>query len=150
MIEVGMILEKTWAVESGHLASAFGSGLVDVLATPVLVGFCEETCRLMIDPHLPEGRMTVGTSVSLDHTAATPLGMTVKIIARLVSVEGRRLTFDVVCEDEIEAIGHATHERFVIDTARFEQGIAQKVHGVHGDSSNAESSRARSTPATRV
>jgi len=133
MVEVGTILEKTWVVERGHLASAFGSGSVDVLATPVLVGFCEQTCRSMIDPHLPEGRITVGTSVSLQHTAATPLGMTVKITARLVGVERRGLTFDVACEDERESIGHATHERFVIDVARFEQGIANKVRAVHGE-----------------
>ncbi len=130
MFEVGTILEKTWVVDDRHLASAFGSGLVDVLATPVLVGFCEETCRAMIDPHLPDGRITVGTSVSLQHTAATPPGFVVKVTAKLVGIDGRKLSFDVACEDAVESIAHATHDRFIIDTNRFNKGIADKVHTV--------------------
>jgi predicted thioesterase len=128
MYEVGTTFEKTWIVEDGHLASAFGSGLADVLATPVLIGFCEETCRSMIDPHLPAGRITVGTEVSLRHTAATPPGLTVRIVAELISVNGRRLSFSVSCEDDVEPIGRGTHERAIIDTARFDAGIAKKMH----------------------
>ena len=101
MYEVGSTNEMTWIVAREHLASAFGSGLVDVLATPVLVGLCEEASRNMIDPHLPKGQKTVGTAISLTHTAATPLGMKVTIRATLTAVEGRKLTFDVECEDEI-------------------------------------------------
>jgi len=127
MIEVGATLEKTWIVEARHLASAFGSGLVDVLATPVLVGFCEEACRGIIDAHLPDGQINVGTSVSLQHTAATPPGFAVKVTARLVAIDGRKLSFDVACEDAAESIGHATHDRFIIDTARFMKGIADKA-----------------------
>lgn len=130
MYDVGTTFEKTWIVEKSHLASAFGSGLVDVLATPVLVGFCEETCRMMIDPHLPPGQITVGTMVSLKHTAATPPGLTVKIVARLIGSDGRRLSFDVTCEDDVESIAQATHERAIIDTARFEAGVADKTRTV--------------------
>jgi len=127
VFELGTSSERTWTVEENHLASAFGSGLVDVLATPVLVGFCEETARSMIDSHLPEGQKTVGTSVSLSHTAATPLGMKVTIRAKLISIEGRRLTFEIDCSDEIESIGQCKHVRFMIDSSRFEASIAAKV-----------------------
>jgi fluoroacetyl-CoA thioesterase len=132
MIDVGTTREMTWNVSAEHLASTFGSGLVEVLATPVLVGFCEEACRTMIDPDLPKGEKTVGVSVSLDHTAATPPGMAVTVRATLVEVEGRRLTFHVECEDEIEPIGHGSHTRFVIDAARFEAGIADKAEKMAG------------------
>ena len=127
MYEIGTINEMTWIVSKEHLASAFGSGLVDVLATPVLVGFCEEASRTMVEPHLPEGQKTVGTAVSLTHTAATPLGMKVTVRARLTAVEGRRLTFEVEYEDELESIGRCSHTRFIIDSARFETGIADKT-----------------------
>ena len=127
MYEIGTTNEMTWIVSKEHLASAFGSGLVDALATPVLVGFCEDASRTMIDAHLPEGQKTVGTTVSLTHTAATPLGMKVTVRATLTAIEGRKLTFEVECEDEIESIGQCSHTRFIIDSARFEAGIADKA-----------------------
>jgi len=127
MYELGSTNEMTWIVSKAHLASSFGSGLVDVLATPVLVGFCEEASQTMIDAHLPEGQKTVGTAISLTHTAATPLGMKVTIRATLTAIEGRKLTFEVECEDEIESIGQCSHTRFIIDAARFEAGIADKA-----------------------
>ena len=127
MFEAGTTNEMIWVVSKEHLASSFGSGLVDVLATPVLVGFCEEAARAMIDPQLPEGQKTVGTAISLSHTAATPPKMKVTIRATLTAIEGRKLTFDIVCADEIESIGHCAHTRFIIDSARFEAGIADKI-----------------------
>ena len=127
MLEVGTINERSWIVTEKHLASAFGSGLVDVLATPVLVGLCEETARAMIDPHLPAGQKTVGTAISLSHTAATPPGMTVTIRAVLTAIDGRKLTFSVDCSDDVESIGHCEHTRFIIDSQRFEAGIADKA-----------------------
>lgn len=126
MFRIGTTHEMTWSVSKEHLASAFGSGLVDVLATPVLVGFCEETSRSMIDPHLPDGQKTVGTAVSLSHSAATPLGMNVTLTATLTAVEGRKLTFDVACRDDLETIGHCTHTRYIIDASRFDAGVAEK------------------------
>jgi fluoroacetyl-CoA thioesterase len=127
MFEIGTTSELTWIVTSEHLASAFGSGLVDVLATPILVGFCEEAARAMIDPQLPAGQKTVGTTISLSHTAATPPGMKVVIRAKLSAIDGRKLTFEVDCSDEIEPIGHCEHTRYIIDSARFEAGIADKA-----------------------
>jgi len=127
MYELGSTNKLTWIVSSEHLASAFGSGLVDVLATPVLVGFCEEAARAMIDPELPDGQKTVGTMISLSHTAATPPRMKVTIRATLVAIEGRKLTFDIACADEIEPIGHCQHTRFIIDSERFEAGVTDKA-----------------------
>ena len=128
MFEVGTTHEMSWIVEEKHLASAFGSGLVDVLATPVLVGFCEETCRSMIDPELTGGQKTVGISVSLTHTAATPPGMNVTVVATLRAVDGRKLTFDVDCHDAIESIGQCEHTRFIVDSERFEARIREKAN----------------------
>ena len=127
MIEVGGSREQTWIVEPGHLASAFGSGLVDVLATPVLVGFCEECARRLVEPHLTTGQKTVGASISLDHLAATPPGMTVTVRATLVEVEGRRLTFEIEARDEVEPVAQARHVRYVIDATRFEARVAEKA-----------------------
>jgi len=127
MIEIGTTNERTWTVAPEHLASAFGSGLVDVLATPVLVGFCEECARTMVDGDLPLEQKTVGTSIRLDHLAATPLGMRVTVTARLVEIDGRRLRFEIEARDEVELVGRATHERFVIDADRFDARVREKA-----------------------
>jgi len=127
VIKPGLINEKTWLVKKEHLASAFGSGLVDVLATPVLVGFCEECARLMAEPLLKEGQKTVGMSINLHHLAATPPGMHVTVKAELVKVDKRRLSFRIVVWDEQERVGEAEHERFIIDADRFEQRIKEKA-----------------------
>jgi len=126
MIPVGTTHEMTWTVEPQHLASAFGSGLVDVLATPVLVGFCEEVARTMVEAGLEPGQKTVGTKVSLEHLAATPPGMTVTVRAQLTEIDRRRLCFEIDARDPVELVGRAMHERFIIDEDRFEAGIADK------------------------
>ncbi len=130
MMDVGASRSQTWLVEKQHLASAFGSGLVDVLATPVLVGFCEECARGLVDPTLPSGQKTVGTSISLEHLAATPPGMKVTVTAELVAVDRRRLSFRIEAHDEVELVGRGTHERFVIDEARFAATVEAKRQAV--------------------
>jgi len=130
MLQAGLTNERTWLVEKGHLASAFGSGLVDVLATPVLVGFCEECCRLMVDPLLKEGEKTVGSTIILRHLAATPAGLHVTVKGELAEVDRRRLRFRVEAFDEAERIAEAEHERFIVDVERFERRVAEKAKRV--------------------
>ena len=132
MVNVGSKRSQTWLVGKEHLASAFGSGLVDVLATPVLVGFCEDCARTMVDPTLPVGQKTVGTSISLEHVAATPPGMHVTVTAELVEVDRRRLSFRIEAHDEVELVGRGTHDRFVIDEARFAASIEAKREALRG------------------
>jgi predicted thioesterase len=122
-----MTNEMSWTVTQEHLASAFGSGLVNALATPVLVGFCEECARTIVDPVLPTGRKTVGTSIRIDHLAATPPGMRVTVTAELVEIDDRRLRFEIEAVDKVDKIGRATHERFVIDAERFDNGLREKA-----------------------
>jgi len=126
-IEIGLENELRFTVGREHLASSYGSGLVDALATPVLIGFCEECARKAVDPLLPGGKKTVGSSIFLEHIAPTPLGMTVTIVARLIEIDGRRLRFNIEAQDEIEPIGEGTHERFVIDSDRFAERLKRKA-----------------------
>lgn len=133
MVDVGTKRTQTWVVGREHLASAFGSGLVDVLATPVLVGFCEECARGMIDPDLPSGQKTVGTKITLEHVAATPPGMRVRVTAELVAVDRRRLSFRFEVHDEVELVGRGTHDRFIIDHERFTATVEAKRQALRPD-----------------
>jgi len=127
MIEPGLRGESSWVVEERHLASAWGSGLAPVFGTPMLVALCEEAARRAVEPLLEPGQGTVGTWVSLRHMAATPSGMRVTARAELTEVAGRRLRFRVEAWDEEERIGEAEHERFIIQSARFQARIAEKA-----------------------
>lgn len=99
----------------------------EVFATGFLVGLVEWTCMRVIAPHLDlPAEQSVGTHVNLTHSAATPPGLTVTVTARLERVEGRRLSFSVVASDGADEISRGTHERFVIDTARFNAKVALK------------------------
>jgi predicted thioesterase len=104
-------------------AAKYGSGLVEVFATPAMVGLMENAAMNAVLPHLPQGYGTVGTAVCVTHVKATPVGMKVWGSATLVKAEGRRLQFEVVARDEQGEIGRGTHERCVVDMAKFTKKI---------------------------
>ncbi len=122
----GMIGEATVAVTPENTAAAVGSGGVDVFATPMMVALMEMAALRLVQPHLTEGETTVGTVVNVKHLAATPLGMTVRAVARLDQVDGRRLVFTVEAFDDREKIGEGTHERFVVQLQKFLDRVSKK------------------------
>lgn len=99
-----------------------------VFATGFLVGLVEWTCMRLIHPHLnAPAETSVGVDVRLTHQAATPPGRIVTVKVVVDRVQGRRLTFRVTAHDGIDVICEGTHERMVIDTARFAAGVARKT-----------------------
>lgn len=119
MMEAGIMGKQTLTVTDELTAGRIGSGTLAVYATPQMVAFMENTALKSVEPYLEEGQGTVGTSVNISHVAATPVGMQVTCETRLVSVEKRKLTFEVKCFDEAGLIGEGTHERFIIDNEKF-------------------------------
>jgi fluoroacetyl-CoA thioesterase len=91
-----------------------------VFATGFMVGFVEWACLLAIIAHLDwPAEQSVGTHVNLSHSAATPHGMEVRAKVKLLEVDGRRLVFEVEADDGVDTICKGTHERFLIDAAKF-------------------------------
>ena len=84
-----------------------------------MVALMENASLNVVLPYLPAGYNTVGVDISVSHVKATPVGQTVKCVATLVKVDGRKLDFEVVATDEEGLIGKGTHSRFVIDTEKF-------------------------------
>ncbi len=102
----------------------------EVLASGYMVGLIEWACIQAVNPHLDwPAEQTVGIGFRLSHIAATPPGLRVTIRVELLAVEGRKLTFGVRAEDEVEVISEGSHERFVIDAARFRAKAAAKAPG---------------------
>ena len=98
-----------------------------VLATGFMVGLFEWACIQFINPHIDWPRQqTVGIHVNFTHLAATPPGLTVTVNGTLTAVQGRKLTFDLSAHDGLEAISAGTHERFIIDAAKFIAKAAAK------------------------
>lgn len=97
-----------------------------VFATGFLVGLVEWTCMRLIHPLLEPQEKSVGVDVRLTHQAATPPGRIVTVKVILEHVRGRRLTFRVTAHDGIDLICQGTHDRVVIDTARFAAGVDRK------------------------
>ncbi len=106
-------------VQFEDTAARYGSGLVEVFATPAMVALMEKTCLNSVLAYLPEGMGTVGVKVNIVHSKATPVGMKVTCRSTLIEVDRRRLVFDLVASDEVGEIGKGRHERFVIDTKKF-------------------------------
>ena len=126
-LTIGMTGRKSITVEMVHTAGHLGSGSVAVYATPAMVLHMEEAALSCVDPLLPRGKATVGSFISVRHLAPTPLGMNVRILATLTSMDGRLLSFSIEAWDEIEKIGEATHVRAIIDSDRFAAKIATKL-----------------------
>lgn len=98
-----------------------------VLSTPHMIGFMERTCRDLVLPMLDPGHDTVGTHVNVSHLAAAPIGSSVTFRAEILGVTDRRVQFRVEAWDEKEKIGEGTHERAIINVARFTARMAEKV-----------------------
>jgi fluoroacetyl-CoA thioesterase len=126
-IAVGTTREITCATGAEHTAKYFYANLPAVFATPFLAGFMERASAELINEHLEPGEQSVGISMDLKHTAATPLGMLVRIKTEVTAVEGSKLTFKLEAWDEAEPIGQAVHERFIINADKFNARVAKKA-----------------------
>ncbi len=127
-IKVGLTAAIETKVFNKSSAEEMGSGNLDVYATPAMISLMERSALSAVSLHLPKGYTTVGTSVNIKHMAATPIGMKVRAVAELVSVEGRKLTFKVEAYDSREKIGEGQHERYIVESAKFREKVYGKLN----------------------
>jgi fluoroacetyl-CoA thioesterase len=126
-IKPGLVAELNLVVQESDTArAAAGERLPAVLSTPRLIAMMESTSHTAILPFLSEGQSSVGTAVNIRHLAATPVGMKVRFRAELLEIDGKRLLYRVEAWDEIEKIGEGEHERFIIDTQKFNDRLLKK------------------------
>lgn len=128
-LKPGVVGEVQHRVTPDTFATRWANPGVEVLATPVVVGWLEESAMQALRPYLEPGQASVGTMVSMKHLAATPNGMMVRAMATVKVVDGRRVLFSVEAHDEREKIAEGEHERFIINMAKFLERVAQKAKG---------------------
>jgi len=124
-LTVGLTSTKRITIDEARCIGFMGKeGMV--YATPRMVLDVEYTCRELLLEHLDEGEDSVGAHVSIDHLAATPLGLQVTIDVKIVDVDKRRVTFEFSVRDSIEECGRGKHVRFVADKAKSFERIKAK------------------------
>ena len=125
-LKPGSVGRSELLVGEEHTAPRVGSGLVHVLATPVMINLFEAAALDAVDQHLPAGYPSLGTVLNVRHIAATPVGMKVFSLARIIKVEGRTVYLAVEARDEKELIGDGLHERVVVNVEKFSVRVAKK------------------------
>lgn len=127
MLTVGISNEAVREVTAENTAATLGSGMLDVFATPAMIALMEGTCMESVQAELDEGCGTVGTGLNITHVSATPVGMKVRCVSKLVEVDGRKLVFDVQAFDEAGLIGQGTHDRFIVENEKFFAKAKKKI-----------------------
>jgi predicted thioesterase len=106
-------------VEHKDTAAVYGSGALEVFATPAMIALMEKTCLESVANKIGDGNTTVGIAVNIKHLKASPVGSTIRCEAELVEVDRRRLVFSVKCFEGEALVGEGIHERFVVDSQKF-------------------------------
>lgn len=120
-VAVGMSAEHTVAVTPEMTVRHVLPGMPAVYGTPTMILHMEIAATLAIRPYLPAGHVSVGMMINVRHLAATPVGRTVRAIARVISVEDKSVAFEVEAWDGNRKIGDGIHRRGVVDIAEFEK-----------------------------
>ncbi len=126
-LQLGLTGISDLLVRAEHTAPHVGSGRVAVLATPVMINVIEAAALATVEDLLPAGCQSLGIHLDVRHFAATPVGMNVRATAELIAIEGRTLTFRIEVRDDREAIGDGTHQRVIVNVARFDERVQKKL-----------------------
>lgn len=127
-MEAGIKNKTEITVTEKDTALAYGSGTLEVFATPAMAAMMENTAMKSVAPYLNEGEATVGTLLEVKHLSATPVGCTVVCESELTEVDGRRLVFKVTARDNKGLIGEGVHERFIVLAEKFVNKAKDKLN----------------------
>lgn len=118
-IKIGLSFFIEKLVTQQDSAKYYGSGLVEVFASPAMIAFMEKAALECVNHLLPEGFTTVGAEIKVKHIKATAVGKKVKCKATVIKIDNKKITFEITAEDEDAQIGFGTHTRFIINQAEF-------------------------------
>lgn len=127
MLKVGIKGHQEMTVTNDFTAKTMGSGVMDVFATPAMLALMEKTAFTSVAEYLSEGCGTVGIKVDIEHVASSPVGMKITCDSELKAIEGRKLFFSVEAYDEKGLIGKGTHERFIVESQKFQEKTDRKM-----------------------
>ena len=123
-LKVGMKHAQEWEVTEARCTTR---GEYKVFSTPSMTQLVEFTANQLAAPHLKPGQGQAGIVVTVRHMGPTPLGKKVRAEAELVAIDRRKLAFKVKVYDDVEQVGEAGHERFVIDLDKYIERLRKKI-----------------------
>ena len=123
-LDVGRTYSTQSRVEEWMTAEKAGNKGVDALSTPMLVQLIEDAAMACVAPTLEENQVSLATTIDLEHKRPVPVGF---IEVEVVLVDGPRVNFTVRVFDEQEAVAEGTHERYVMDRAKFRSKLEEKL-----------------------
>lgn len=126
-LDIGRTFSRQTRVEEWMTAEKAGNKGVDVLSTPQLVQLVEEAAMACVGPLLDEDQITLGTHIDLEHHKPVPVGFIVRTEVEVVLIDGPRISFAVQVFDEQEAVAEGTHERYIMDRAKFLAKLEDKL-----------------------
>jgi len=119
---------EEYTVTEEYAAKHISSG-ISVLSTPAMILFMEKTSMRCAQQYLPEPYTTVGISVNVRHLNPAPIGGVVRVVSRLLSVNDRRLVFEVKAYYRDVLIGEGIHERFIVNREKFTERVKSLLRG---------------------
>jgi fluoroacetyl-CoA thioesterase len=126
-LEIGRAYSLQTRVEEWMTAEKAGNKGVDVLATSILVQFVENAALACMEPVLSSDLVSLGTHIDLEHHKPVPVGFIVRTEVEIVMIDGPRISFAVGVFDEREAVAEGTHERYIIERAKFLARLDEKL-----------------------
>lgn len=127
MLRTGTAKMLTEVVTMDKTAGSLGSGSLAVYGTPAMAALVEKTAVALLDGRLEEGMTSVGTNLNVDHLSPTPVGGKVSCAVTLKEIDGKRLVFRILVEDQAGIIGKGTHERFLVNAESFQAKADAKL-----------------------
>lgn len=127
LLSVGQNAMLRRVVQRSDTAADYSNDLNELLATPICVDMAIRAAIATIDQYLPEGFISIGSSIRFTHTAATSLGMTVMVRCQIIEVEEHEILLEIKAWDEQGDIGHGLHKRYVVDKAALLKKARQRT-----------------------
>ena len=123
---IGEVGELAISTDMKHAVEFHGDGMPAVVSTPILIGFLERTARHTLAPHLDADERSVGIEIDIRHLAPTPVGQTIHCTARVMAIDGSKVSFQIEARDQHEVILRGLHKRAVIRTESFSRRVKAK------------------------
>ncbi len=127
---IGTEFVSTTIVTETNTAFTVGSGEAEVFATPMMIALMENAAYLCLKPFLEEGETSVGIKIDTTHESASPIGLAITARARIIEVNGKIITFEVIASDAFGIIGKGVHQRAVVNAEKFVSRANKKLESI--------------------
>jgi len=128
-LQIGISKSIQKVITRKDTALNFGSGALDnLLATPTLAALMIEAAVKLIDPLLPDGYLTIGKTLEIEHENPTKEGINVTVTAKLTEQSDNRISLEITAADEIGRIGTGYHVRYIVARDILMKKVDERFH----------------------